>query len=98
MNLFDSLYIMKANYFNSYGILVREYIKEPIFLRPMETTDIVIYEMDVTGGPGANFLIEWKKTDSLFNPPLVEGVMISTQGQQGISFTTRGVNLNPPSN
>ncbi|MEZ4924300.1 MAG: DUF3124 domain-containing protein [Crocinitomicaceae bacterium] len=55
MNLFDSLYIMKANYFNSYGILVREYIKDPIFLRPMETTDIVIYEMDVTGGPGANF-------------------------------------------
>jgi hypothetical protein len=27
------------------------------------------------------------------NPPLFEAVMISTYGQQGLSFTTRGVQI-----
>lgn len=98
MNLNDSLFIMKADYYNSDGEHVRSYIEDPIFLRPMETADIVIHEMDNSGGTGANFLIEWKRSDSLFNTPLIEGVMISTNGQQGISFTTRGVVLNAPVN
>lgn len=93
MNLNDTLFIVKADYFNSKGDLVRNYVDKPIFLRPMETADIVIHEMDDEGGTGANFLVEWKEKDSLFHAPLIEGVMISTNGQQGISFTTRGVIL-----
>ena len=93
MNYNDSLYILKAQYFNSKGDFVRNYIEKPIYLRPMETGEIVIYEWDDEGGTGANFLIEWKKKDSAFHAPLIEGVMISTGGQQGISFTTRGVTL-----
>ena len=97
MNLKDTLYVQKADYYNSEGELVRSYVEDPIFLRPMETADIVIHELDNKGGTGANFLIEWKQNDSLFNPPLCEGVMISTNGQQGLSFTTRGVIMNAPS-
>ena len=55
----------------------------------METVEIVIDEMDEQGGTGANFMFDWamKKTS---NEPLFEGVMISTSGQQGLSFTTQG--------
>ena len=37
----------------------------------------------------ANFLVEWKSEKSV-NPPFVESVMIGAEGQQGISFASRG--------
>jgi hypothetical protein len=37
-------------------------------------------------------MVEWKseKDDEFVNPPIVESIMIGTQIQQGISFTSRG--------
>jgi hypothetical protein len=37
----------------------------------------------------ANFLIKWK-SESEVNEPIIEGVMIGTESQQGISFLSRG--------
>ncbi|MEH6514030.1 MAG: DUF3124 domain-containing protein, partial [Maribacter arcticus] len=55
---------------------------------PLETTAIIIDEMDVEGGTGSNFIFEWKSP--IGSPePLFEGVMNSTVGQQGLSFTTQ---------
>jgi len=55
----------------------------------METVEIVIDEKDQEGGTGANFLFDWSiKPNS--HEPYFEGVMISTSGQQGLSFTTEG--------
>ena len=90
ISLTDTVYILKADYFNTAGDNIRQYVKNPIFLEPMETVEIVIAEEDKEGGTGANFLFDWAmKTDK--NPPLFEAVMISTYGQQGLSFATRGV-------
>ena len=55
----------------------------------MESLRYVIPESDKSGGSGANFIVEWK-SDKYVNPPIVESVMIGTQTQQGISFTSRG--------
>ena len=58
----------------------------------METVEIVIDQDDNEGGTGANFIFDWKiKPDT--NEPLFEAVMISTYGQQGLSFTTTGIRL-----
>lgn len=88
----DSVFIKNANYYNTKGALIREYIKSPIFILPLETVEIVINENDVQGGTGANFTFDWatrnKNTD-----PLFEAVMISTSGQQGISFITQGTKM-----
>ena len=55
----------------------------------METVEIVIDESDKEGGTGANFLFNWSiKPNS--TEPFFESVMLSTSGQQGISFTTQG--------
>ena len=86
----DSIYIQKADYYNTIGENIRQYIKKPIFLRPLETLEIIIEEQDIEGGSGANFVFDWAKTNNK-NSPLFEAVMISTYGQQGLSFTTRGV-------
>ena len=88
-NRTDSVYINKAEYFNTKGVSIRTYFDKPIFIAPMETVEIVIDEEDQEGGTGANFLFDWTiKPNS--NEPLFEGVMISTYGQQGLSFTTQG--------
>ena len=53
----------------------------------------MIDEIDREGGTGANFIFEWAiKRKS--NEPIFESVMISTSGQQGLSFTTQGIRIN----
>lgn len=85
----DTLYLLKSDYYNTKGQLLRTYFEEPIYLDPLETVEIVIDEKDLEGGTGANFLFDWA-----INPespePIFEAVMISTYGQQGLSFSTQG--------
>lgn len=85
----DSVYILKADYYNTHGKLIRTYFNQPIYLLPMETVEIVIDEEDKEGGTGANFIFEWKSPNEN-NEPLFEAVMISTSNSQGLSFTTQG--------
>ncbi len=92
LNPADTIYIKKAEYFDSQGASIRSYFDKPIYLAPMETAEIIIDESDKTGGPGANFLFDWG-VKSTSNSPLFEAIMISTSGQQGLSFTTQGVEL-----
>lgn len=89
----DTIYITKASYYNTVGNIVREYVEKPIFVRPMETLEIVIHEEDEEGGSGANFVFNWAIDSLTKNPPIFDGVMISTYGQQGISFTTKGIHI-----
>jgi hypothetical protein len=84
----DTIYLLKAEYFDTHGTSLRNYFNHPIYLAPLETADIIIDEMDVEGGTGSNFIFEWK-TPKNCPEPLFEGVMNSTVGQQGLSFTTQ---------
>lgn len=85
----DTVFIDKATYYNTHGEAIRTYFNKTIYVAPMETVEIVIDESDKEGGTGANFLFNWRiKPNS--NEPFFECVMISTSGQQGISFTTQG--------
>ncbi|MFD1162158.1 DUF3124 domain-containing protein [Hwangdonia seohaensis] len=83
----DTIYLLRAEYFDTHGKSVRKYFDAPIFLAPMETTEIIIDEVDVSGGTGSNFILEWKIPRNC-PEPLFEGIMTSTMGQQGLSFTT----------
>ncbi|AEH02426.1 DUF3124 domain-containing protein [Lacinutrix sp. 5H-3-7-4] len=84
----DTVYILKAKYFDTHGVKVRTYFDEPIYLLPMETTEIIIDEIDTSGGTGSNFIFEWK-TPKNSPEPLFEAVMTSTMGKQGLSFITQ---------
>ncbi|EWH14098.1 hypothetical protein KLA_05492 [Cellulophaga geojensis KL-A] len=85
----DTLYIIKAEYFNTVGKSIRNYAKKPIYIAPMESVAIVIDEHNKEGGTGGNFIFNWK-ISKLSSNPLFEGVFISTKGQQGLSFVTQG--------
>lgn len=86
----DSVFILRADYFNTNGELIRTYFNNPVYVKPLETIEIVIDEADKHGGTGGNFIFEWA-TPKGIHEPLFEAVMISTTGQQGLSFTTQGV-------
>lgn len=89
IGLVDTLYITKAQYFDTHAKSIHTYFDQPVFVGPLETIEIVIDEVDQSGGTGANFIFDWKiKPNS--TAPFFEGVMISTYGQQGLSFTTEG--------
>ena len=91
-SLSDSIYIDKATYYNTSGELIHTYFDQTIFIAPLETVEIVIDEADRSGGTGANFLFDWRIKPGGMEP-LFEGVMISTYGAQGLSFTTQGLRI-----
>lgn len=88
----DTIYVLKAEYYGTNGQSIRKYFEKPIFLAPMETTEIIIDETDISGGTGSNFIFEWKIPENCPDP-LFEGVMNSTMGQQGLSFTTQAIRI-----
>lgn len=78
-----------VRYVGSAGQTIRSYVDAPQTLGPLATASFVVAENDRAGGVGASFLVEWT-ADGAPVPPVVQAVMISTAGQQGISFVTEG--------
>ncbi len=81
--------IILADYYDSDGKVIKSYLPKPFTLNPMASTRFVVKESETKGGSGANFLVQWRAEEEV-NEPIMEGVMIGTAGQQGISFTSRG--------
>ena len=88
----EPIVLFEATYYDTYGEIVREYLPHAIELAPLETVELVVNQSDESGGSGANFLFHWGG-DSLASKPLIESVMISTESSQGISFTSRAVEI-----
>ncbi|MEE4115757.1 MAG: DUF3124 domain-containing protein, partial [Marinilabiliaceae bacterium] len=59
ISLAHPIYLLKADYYNTIGENIRQYIKDPILIKPLETLEIIIDEQDIEGGSGANFVFDW---------------------------------------
>ena len=81
--------ITRVNYYETQGLLLKEYLTAPVTIKPLESMRYIIPEKDKRGGSGANFIVEWQ-SEKAVNAPIVESIMIGAQSQQGISFTSRG--------
>lgn len=84
-----SITIVAVNYHDSEGNPVTAYINEPVRLKPLASVRFIVKESDTRGGSGACFLVKWNAAKPA-SAPLMEGIMISTRSQQGISFVSRG--------
>lgn len=82
----DTIYVLKADYYDTHGKSIRRYFEHPIYLAPLETTEIIIDQLDIYGGTGSNFIFEWKIPQNA-PEPLFEGIMTSILGINGLSFT-----------
>lgn len=91
-SLFDSIYIEAIDYYDTNGALVHRYLERTILLKAMQSIEYVIAEDDVKGGTGANFIVNWGALKGDVKP-IFQGVMISTSGQQGLSFVTEGISI-----
>ena len=83
------LVIERIEYFETSGRLVQSFLKEPLGLRPFGTIEIVIPAEDDRGGVAANFIVEWAGSGPMAEP-LVEAVMIGSQGDTSYSFVSPG--------
>ncbi|WP_035985325.1 DUF3124 domain-containing protein [Leptolyngbya sp. KIOST-1] len=89
--------ITALDYYNSGGDRVVAYLDQPIQLGPLASTEVVIDRGNVSGGVGANFIVEWQSAAPV-SDPVIEAVMISSASQQGMSFVSpaRVIELLPP--
>ncbi len=86
----NPIFINSVIYYNSEGAMLRTYLDKRLELAPFAAAEFFVPETDTQGGSGASFLVKWDAPTSV-NPPLIESVMIGTNGQQGISFVCTGV-------
>jgi len=85
----DKIIISKVDYYDTNGKFIRNYLSKPIVLSTLATKEFVIQEGDISGGTGANFIVQWD-SDKNVAIPIIESVMVSTKHNQGISFISRG--------
>lgn len=85
----QEIILKSANYYGTKGDLVKRHLEKPIRVGPLATVEFLVERDDKSGGSGANFLVDWVAEQQVAEP-IIEAVMIDTQGQQGISFLTQG--------
>ena len=83
------LAIRKADYHNTKGEFIEQYVKKPLILKPLQAVYLSIKEYDERGGAGANFIVQWQ-AETKINQPIIESVMLGTRSGQGISFVCPG--------
>jgi hypothetical protein len=81
--------ITSVEYYDNDGKLIKRHLEKPVELAPLASAHYSIKESDKSGGFGANFIVRWQSTKTV-NEPVMQCVMVSTRGQQGISFITHG--------
>ncbi|MBO3457525.1 DUF3124 domain-containing protein [Aetokthonos hydrillicola Thurmond2011] len=88
-DLTNPIIITSIRYYDSNGKLVKQYLKQPIQLDALASTDFFVDRDDKSGGLGANFIVEWVAQTEI-SEPIVQAVMIGTDFQQGISWISPG--------
>ncbi|RKZ91733.1 MAG: hypothetical protein DRQ43_09810 [Gammaproteobacteria bacterium] len=83
-----SITLLSAQYYNSHGKKLQNYLKGQLTLGPLQATELLIEKQDARGGSGANFIIEWRSDKPVYEP-VIEAIMIGNE-KNGISFKSYG--------
>jgi len=84
----NPIQLIKADYYDTNGDLVEAYLEDVLILKPLQVVQIVIHEED-NGSTGAKFIVEWVSETDVVSP-IIEAVMVTIKGGQGISFISPG--------
>lgn len=80
-----SIQIISAQYYDTHGKKLKEYVAAPKIVGPMGTHELFIPRSDDTGGSGANFVIAWK-SDTPASLPIVEGLHANLPVGRSLAF------------
>lgn len=83
----QSIRLVSAEYYDTGGKRIKEYMSKPRTIGPMGTYELFIPRSDDTGGSGANFVIAWQ-AEVPVNPPIVEAVHANLPTGRSIAFIT----------
>lgn len=86
----NPLRVLSAQYYDTDGKRLKEYVTSPKILGPMGTYELFVPRSDDTGGSGANFVIRWQ-SDKPANPPVVQGFHANLPVGRSIAFATSAV-------
>lgn len=87
----QNLRLISATLFDAQGRQVGSLASKEIVLTPLAAVSFSVKPFEDDGGE-ACVIINWSAKAPV-RPPMVQGLILGTAGQQGISLTTRGVNL-----
>ena len=88
----ESIEVLSIRYYDSQGRMLKEFLPQPVSLSPLASSHVIVEEEDESGGPGPSFLVRWSGKTRV-NPPMVQGIMITTKSGLGASFVTQGVEI-----
>jgi hypothetical protein len=80
------IYLSSVEYYDTNGKLSKKQVDRLIKLEPLQTIEFLVERHDVTGGSGANFIVEWHAATRDTHAPLIEAVMVGRSGTHAISF------------
>ncbi len=86
----EDITIASVGYYDTNGNLIKDYLDQPLLLKPLATVEFLVAQKEIEGGSGANFIVEWI-SDTMVNKPVIEAVMVGIEGQISISFVRTGV-------
>ena len=89
--------IKSVSYYGDDGILLKEYIEAPFILSKMASISFNISRLDVSGGIGANFIVEWGAEQTV-TEPYIQAIMIGAEGNRGFSWRNPGYVINDITN
>lgn len=81
--------VKSARYYDTDGRLLREFVPVAKTVPPLGTYELFLSRSDVSGGSGANFIIEWS-AERPVNPPLVEALHADIREARTLLFVTTG--------
>jgi hypothetical protein len=85
----NPIIIKSVSYYGDDGTLLKEYVETPFRLSQMASVSFNISRTDVSGGIGANFIVEWGTNESV-TEPYIQAIMIGLHGNQGFSWRNPG--------
>ena len=84
------VYVDGVDYYDTDGELSKKMLSRLIKLKPLQTIEFLVERHDVSGGSGANFIVQWHAADKRVHAPLIEAVMVGRSGTNAISFVRKG--------
>lgn len=96
----DTTIINKITYYDTDGKIVKEYLKKPVLLKPMQSIDYIVPIMknndtisnkNIRGGTGAHFIVDW---GARYNTqPIMQCVMHGSTSNHSVSFVVPGKSI-----
>lgn len=94
----DTTIINKISYYDTDGKIIKEYLKRPVLLKPMQSIDYIVPIVkasenvpDLRGGTGAHFIVDW---GAKYNTqPIMQCVMHGFSANHSVSFMVPGKSI-----